>query len=146
MNNRALYGSDADGDFLVPNRTEQATVAHLVELRQEGLGYHKVAAILTEEGRPTKRGAPWPGHDREEHLSALLRILPGSAVPAPSRIPEAQIALRDLQRNRCWICDADDPTCFDVTTVTNGDEKGHQIVYVTCASAARGQWPCWSTI
>lgn len=29
--------------------------------------------------------------------------------------PEAQIALRDIQHNRCWVCDADNPTCLDAT-------------------------------
>ena len=59
MYNHAPFGWDTDGDFLVPNATEQATVARLVELRHQGLGYHKVAVVLNEEGRPTKRGAPW---------------------------------------------------------------------------------------
>jgi hypothetical protein len=37
--------------------------------------------------------------------------------------PEAQIALRDLQHNRCWVCDADNPTCLDTTK-----DEDHQVV------------------
>lgn len=57
--NHAPFGWDADGDFLVPNPTEQTSLARLVDLRGQGLGYHKVAAVLNEEGHQTKRGAPW---------------------------------------------------------------------------------------
>jgi hypothetical protein len=34
--------------------------------------------------------------------------------------PEAQIALRDLQGNRCWVCNADNPTCLDVVKDDSG--------------------------
>lgn len=36
--------------------------------------------------------------------------------------PEAQIALRDRQGNRCWACGADNPTCFDVVADADHQE------------------------
>ena len=57
--NHAPFGWDADGEYLVPNATEQATLKRLVALRRKGLGYLKVANVLNEENHPTKRGGPW---------------------------------------------------------------------------------------
>jgi DNA invertase Pin-like site-specific DNA recombinase len=57
--NHAPFGWNAEGDFLVPNQAEQATLARLVQLRQQGLGYHKVADLLNQEGHQTKKGGPW---------------------------------------------------------------------------------------
>jgi site-specific DNA recombinase len=57
--NHAPFGWRAEGEFLVRDDDEQKTLARLVELCSEGLSYRKVAAILTEEGHPTKRGGSW---------------------------------------------------------------------------------------
>jgi DNA invertase Pin-like site-specific DNA recombinase len=57
--NHAPFGWDSDGDYLVANRAEQATLRRLVALRDRGLSFHKVAARLNAEGRATKRGGPW---------------------------------------------------------------------------------------
>jgi DNA invertase Pin-like site-specific DNA recombinase len=52
--------ADADGTMrLIPDADEQATLARLVELRSQGLGYLKVAGALNAEGRSTKLGGPW---------------------------------------------------------------------------------------
>jgi DNA invertase Pin-like site-specific DNA recombinase len=59
VTNHTPFGWDAEGDFLVPNEAEQATLARLIRLRQQGLSYHKLADLLNQEGRPTKRGGPW---------------------------------------------------------------------------------------
>jgi site-specific DNA recombinase len=58
--NHAPFGwvADAEG-YLRPVPAEQDTLARIRELRAEGLSYARVAAALTEEGRPTKRGGRW---------------------------------------------------------------------------------------
>jgi site-specific DNA recombinase len=57
--NHAPFGWRAEGEYLVRDDAEQATLSRLVELCSEGLSYRKVAANLTEEGHLTKRGGPW---------------------------------------------------------------------------------------
>lgn len=44
---------------LRPNTAELQVLAHVMRLREQGLGYHAVAARLTSEGVPTKRGCRW---------------------------------------------------------------------------------------
>ncbi len=66
--NHAPFGWDADGDFLVPNPTEQTSLARLVDLRGQGLGYHKRPPSSM---RRVTRPSAWrtlAGHEREEHL------------------------------------------------------------------------------
>jgi DNA invertase Pin-like site-specific DNA recombinase len=57
--NHSPFGWRAEGEYLVCDEAEQATLGRLVELCGEELSYRKVAAILTEEGHLTKRGGPW---------------------------------------------------------------------------------------
>jgi len=59
VTNHAPFGWRAEGDYLVRDEDEQATLARLVELREEGLSFHKVADLLNQERHPTKRGGPW---------------------------------------------------------------------------------------
>ena len=49
-----------DGDTLLPNPREQAIVALMMLLREDGLSYHKIAAILERKRVPTKeQGSAW---------------------------------------------------------------------------------------
>lgn len=57
--NHAPFGWDAVDGHLRENHSEQKTLARTTELRDSGLGYLKIAQILNDEGRPTKRGGPW---------------------------------------------------------------------------------------
>jgi DNA invertase Pin-like site-specific DNA recombinase len=59
VTNHAPFGYDADAEYLVPNKAEQKTLARLLQLREQGLSFHKVADRLNQENRPTKRGGPW---------------------------------------------------------------------------------------
>ena len=52
-------GFDMVEGALVENQEELATVKRIKELRAEGYTLRRVAAILTEEGYPTKRGGSW---------------------------------------------------------------------------------------
>jgi hypothetical protein len=49
--------------------------------------------------------------------------------------PEAQLALRDIQGNRCWICGTENPTCFDVISK---DENEQQMVYGYLCQRCKG--------
>lgn len=53
------YGYDRRGDALVVNPAEQATIAQVRTLRDEGLSLRAIAARLTDAGTPTKRGGKW---------------------------------------------------------------------------------------
>jgi site-specific DNA recombinase len=57
--NHAPFGWRAEGEYLVRDDAEQATLSRLVELRHQKLSFHKVAATLNEEGHATKRGGLW---------------------------------------------------------------------------------------
>lgn len=52
----------ADGIHLEPNPEEMPTLCRILELRREGLGGRRIAAVLTQEGHRS-RGAKWyPGN------------------------------------------------------------------------------------
>ena len=57
--NHAPFGWTTEDGYLVPEPAERETLARLQELRGDGLGYLKIANVLNEEGRATKRGGPW---------------------------------------------------------------------------------------
>jgi len=57
--NHPPFGWDAVDGRLVPNDDEQSTLARARELRDAGMGYARIAAMLTDEARATKRGGPW---------------------------------------------------------------------------------------
>jgi DNA invertase Pin-like site-specific DNA recombinase len=58
----APYGWRRAGSRLVEQAKEQAAIARMRELREEGLGQYRIAARLTAEGFPTRHGRDWnPG-------------------------------------------------------------------------------------
>jgi DNA invertase Pin-like site-specific DNA recombinase len=68
---RLRYGYDlaADGRSLVPNESEQGTIARMRQLRAAGCTLRRIAAELTAAGIPTKEGrSPWSS-------AAVSRIL-----------------------------------------------------------------------
>lgn len=64
------YGSRlaADGKHLEPDSTEQAALAELRRLRNEGKAMRKIAANLNERAYRTRRGTPW-------RLESVARVL-----------------------------------------------------------------------
>jgi DNA invertase Pin-like site-specific DNA recombinase len=77
VTNHEPFGYQRHGDYLVPEPAEQATLARLVQLRRQQLGYLKIAAILNQEGHPTKRGGPWHASSvRKTYLHTQTRTRP----------------------------------------------------------------------
>ena len=58
----------ADGKHLEPDSTEQAALAELRRLRNEGKAMRKIAANLNERAYRTRRGTPW-------RLESVARVL-----------------------------------------------------------------------
>ena len=56
---RTPYGLDRSGDRLTENEEERAILERIRTLRGEGWSLRRIAALLTEEGVPTKRGGRW---------------------------------------------------------------------------------------
>ena len=66
---RRAAETDADGRRVVAaDAGELATVARLRALRAEGLSLREIAATMTDEGHPTKRGGEW-------HASTVRAVL-----------------------------------------------------------------------
>jgi site-specific DNA recombinase len=61
-------GFKRHGDAFVRDEGEQATLARARELRASGAGLAAIAAALTAEGRPTKRGGAW-------HITTVRKLL-----------------------------------------------------------------------
>jgi DNA invertase Pin-like site-specific DNA recombinase len=60
ISGHAPFGWDFDsGVRLIANPWEQQIIAHVRELRAEGLSYRGIAARLNREGIPPKRGRRW---------------------------------------------------------------------------------------
>ena len=57
--NHAPFGWNAIDGYLQENLDEQATLTRMRKLRDEGLGYLKIANAINAEGRATKKGGPW---------------------------------------------------------------------------------------
>ncbi|MFI5042973.1 MAG: recombinase family protein [Acidimicrobiales bacterium] len=57
--NHPPFGYRAVDGLLEPDPGEQATLARARDLRDGGMSCHRIAATLTAEGYPTKRGGPW---------------------------------------------------------------------------------------
>jgi DNA invertase Pin-like site-specific DNA recombinase len=57
--NHAPFGWNVADGQLVPDATEQETLARARELRTSGMGYASIAKTLTAEGWRTKRGGAW---------------------------------------------------------------------------------------
>jgi DNA invertase Pin-like site-specific DNA recombinase len=53
------YRTPAPGEPLVPVAAEQAVIERIGALREQGRTFRQIAATLTAEGSPTKRGARW---------------------------------------------------------------------------------------
>ena len=53
------YGFDVVDGSLVDNPQEQATKARIMNLRDRGLSYQKVADTINADGVPTKKGCAW---------------------------------------------------------------------------------------
>lgn len=64
------YGSrlGADGDHLEPDPAEQATLAEIDRLRQEGSSMRRIARALNQQDCRTRRGTPWG-------LESVARVL-----------------------------------------------------------------------
>jgi DNA invertase Pin-like site-specific DNA recombinase len=77
--NHPPFGWQVENGHLKPHRGEQATLARARELRAEGHGYARIAAILNEERRPSKRGGLWRAMSVRSVLltSARLQGRPG---------------------------------------------------------------------
>jgi DNA invertase Pin-like site-specific DNA recombinase len=52
-----------------PDPDVRATLARMVELREEGESLRTIAAMLNDEGRPTKRGGEWSGEQVRRTLT-----------------------------------------------------------------------------
>jgi Site-specific recombinases, DNA invertase Pin homologs len=52
-------GFDRDGDKLIENTSEMATVRSIRKMRAEGTSLHRIAATLNEAGAATKLGGRW---------------------------------------------------------------------------------------
>jgi DNA invertase Pin-like site-specific DNA recombinase len=57
--NHPPFGYTAVEGYLVEDPEEQATLKRLIELRESGLGFLRVAQALNAEKRSTKQGGPW---------------------------------------------------------------------------------------
>jgi len=57
--NHAPFGWCVTEGCLEVDPTEQETLRRAQELRSSGLGYLKIAGVLNQEHRPTKRGGEW---------------------------------------------------------------------------------------
>lgn len=53
------FGLDRDGDKLVTNDGEQAIIARIRSMREQGLSMWSIADVLNTEGVATKKGAKW---------------------------------------------------------------------------------------
>jgi DNA invertase Pin-like site-specific DNA recombinase len=53
------YGFVAVAGELTPNEAEQAVVARILSMHQQGLGTRPIAATLNDEGLTAKRGGAW---------------------------------------------------------------------------------------
>lgn len=62
-NNKAYshtpYGYDRQEDNLVKNREEQDTITLMINLREKGHGYRRIASILNKDGIKSKHGGLW---------------------------------------------------------------------------------------
>lgn len=76
--NHAPFGWRAVEGCLEADEAEQETLKRALALRLEGRGYATIARMLTEEGRPTKRGGPWAAMS----VRSVLRTAEGLALTA----------------------------------------------------------------
>jgi site-specific DNA recombinase len=56
---RPLMGFDAVGGKLVANDAEQALIARMKAMREDGMSFARIANQLNADGTPTKRGGTW---------------------------------------------------------------------------------------
>lgn len=62
------YGYQRDGNELMPDPQEQAVLARILDMRQQGMSYHAIARALNAEGVPSKDAGKW-------HAMTVRRIL-----------------------------------------------------------------------
>jgi DNA invertase Pin-like site-specific DNA recombinase len=62
------FGWKSDGDRLVPDASEQETMARIIELHRQGLSLREIVAALTAERRTSKRGGAW-------HPKTVARVI-----------------------------------------------------------------------
>jgi len=55
------YGLDRVGDVLVINHTEQKTIEDILDLREQGWSFRRIAGKLNLDGVESKRGGQWFG-------------------------------------------------------------------------------------
>lgn len=69
------FGHDLadDGEGLIENQTEQRTIDRMIELRDAGHGYAKVASILTAELHKPKHAAAWSAETIRQVLRRVER-------------------------------------------------------------------------
>ncbi len=53
------FGWSRDGDFLLPDDTEQRIISRMKRLRSRGKSYSRIALSLNRSGVPAKRGGSW---------------------------------------------------------------------------------------
>lgn len=89
------FGWRAEGRTLVPEPTEQETLHRIVHLRATGQSLPAIAAALTSEGRPPKRGHRWHVESlrrilarQEEPVGGVARAAAASGPQAGPRVPE----------------------------------------------------------
>jgi site-specific DNA recombinase len=56
---RPLMGFDAIDGKLIANDAEQALIARMKAMRDDGVSFGRIADQLNAEGAPTKRGGKW---------------------------------------------------------------------------------------
>jgi site-specific DNA recombinase len=56
---RPLMGFDAVGGKLVANDAEQALIARMKAMREDGMSFARIAGQLNADRVPTKRGGTW---------------------------------------------------------------------------------------
>jgi site-specific DNA recombinase len=83
------FGWDRRGDFLIRNRREQATLAHMRRLYDSGMTYTEVGKQLQRERRKSKKGGQWRYETVRGVMRASARLdglpLPVDRVRPPSR-------------------------------------------------------------
>jgi site-specific DNA recombinase len=68
------YRSTADGKHVEAEPTEQAALAQIHGLRQQGRSLREIAAALNRQAMRTRRGARW----RHDHILRIVRSVSAS--------------------------------------------------------------------
>lgn len=71
--NHVPYGYVAKDGNLLPDATEQAVIAKMAGLREQGVSYHRIADALNADAIPTKQNATWASQTVSNILSLAAR-------------------------------------------------------------------------